>query len=48
MRAWLQRNGFPEVSKHTVDQLTRDAGMNGLVRGRLTVTTIRAKDTVRA
>nr|WP_272926246.1 IS3 family transposase [Glutamicibacter soli] len=48
MRAWLQRNGFPDVSKHTVDRLMRDAGMNGLVRGRRTVTTIRAKDTVRA
>lgn len=48
MRAWLQRNGFPEVSKHTVDRLMRDAGMNGLVRGRRTVTTIRAKDKVRA
>ncbi|MFJ2469527.1 hypothetical protein [Glutamicibacter sp. NPDC087583] len=21
MRAWLQRNGFPDVSKHTVDRL---------------------------
>lgn len=48
MRAWLQRNDFPDVSKHTVDRLMRDAGMNGLVRGRRTVTTIRAKDTVRA
>lgn len=48
MRAWPQRNGFPDVSKHTVDRLMRDAGMNGLVRGRRTVTTIRAKDTVRA
>ena len=48
MRAWLQRNGFPDVSKHTVDRLMRDAGMNGLVRGRRTVTTIRAKDKVRA
>ncbi|GEM_PF-3035818 len=48
MRAWLQRNGFPEVSKHTVDRLMRDAGMKGLVRGRQTVTTIRAKGKVRA
>lgn len=48
MRAWLRRNGFPDVSKRTVDRLMRDAGMNGLVRGRRTVTTIRAKDTVRA
>ncbi|WP_313813273.1 IS3 family transposase [Glutamicibacter sp.] len=48
MRAWLQRHGFPDVSKHTVDRLMRDTGMNGLVRGRRTVTTIRAKDKVRA
>lgn len=48
MRDWLQRNGFPEVSKHTVDRLMRDAGMKGLVRGRRTVTTIRAKDKIRA
>lgn len=48
MRAWLQRNGFPEVSKHTVDRLMRTAGMTGLVRGRRTVTTIRAKDKIRA
>lgn len=48
MRAWLQRNGSPDVSKHTVDRLMRQAGMKGLVRGRRTVTTIRAKDSVRA
>ena len=33
MTAWLARNGFPEVSKHTIDRLMRDEGMNGLVRG---------------
>lgn len=48
MRAWLQRNGFGEVSKHTVERLMRVAGMNGLVRGRRTTTTIRAKDGHRA
>lgn len=48
MRAWLQRNGYPDVSKHTVDRLMRIAGMIGLVRGRRTVTTIRAKDKIRA
>ncbi|MGP9652500.1 IS3 family transposase, partial [Glutamicibacter sp. AOP38-B1-38] len=40
MTAWLRRNGFPEVSKHTVDRLMRDEGMNGLIRGRKTRTTI--------
>lgn len=48
MRAWLQRYGFEDVSKHTVDRLMRQAGMNGLVRGRKTTTTIRAKDGRRA
>jgi transposase InsO family protein len=43
MTAWLARNGFPEVSKHTVDRLMRQEGMNGLVRGRRTRTTIPAK-----
>lgn len=45
MTVWLRRNGFPEVSKHTVDRLMRDEGMNGLVRGR---TTIPGKDGKRA
>lgn len=47
MLVWLQRNGFPEISKHTVN---RDAcgWINGLVRGRITTTTIRAKDKIRA
>lgn len=40
MTAWLRRTGFPEVSKHTDDRLMRDEGMNGLVRGRKTHTTI--------
>jgi putative transposase len=43
MTAWLARNGFPDVSKHTVDRLMRDEGMNGLVRGRSTKTTVPAK-----
>lgn len=34
MTAWLQRVGFPHVSKHTVDRLMRLEGMYGLVRGR--------------
>ena len=48
MTAWLRRNGFPEVSKHTVDRLMRDEGMNGLIRGRKTRTTIPDKDGKRA
>lgn len=43
MTAWLARNGFPNVSKHTVNRLMRDEGMNGLVRGRSTKTTVPAK-----
>ena len=43
MTAWLARNGFSEVSKHTVDRLMRDEGMNGLVRGRSAKTTVPAK-----
>lgn len=43
MTAWLARSGFPEVSKHTVDRLMRDEGMNGLVRGRSAKTTVPAK-----
>jgi putative transposase len=48
MTAWLGRNGFPGVSKHTVDRLMRLAGMNGLIRGRKTRATIPAKDGKRA
>jgi len=48
MTAWLARNGFAGVSKHTVDRLMREMGMNGLVRGRTTRTTIAAKDGLRA
>jgi putative transposase len=48
MTAFLDRHGFPGISKHTVDRLMRDEGMNGLVRGRTTRTTIPAKDGIRA
>ena len=48
MTAWLARNGFPGMSKHTVDRLMRDEGMAGLVRGRSTRTTIPGKDGKRA
>ncbi|MEO6943366.1 MAG: IS3 family transposase [Lacisediminihabitans sp.] len=48
MTAWLARSGFPDVSEHTVDRLMRDEGMCGLVRGRKTVTTIPAKNGIRA
>ena len=44
----LRRNGFPEASKHTVDRLMREEGMNGLIRGRKTRTTIPGKDGRRA
>lgn len=44
MTSWLHRNGFAEVSKHTVDRLMRQEGMRGLVRGRKTRTTIPAKN----
>lgn len=43
MTRWLGRNGFPGISKHTVDRLMRAEGMNGLVRGRTTRTTIPAR-----
>lgn len=48
MTAWLARNGFPCISKHTVDRLMRQERMRGLVRGRKTRTTIPAKDGRRA
>jgi transposase InsO family protein len=48
MTAWLARSGFPDISKHTVDRVMRDEGMNGLVRGRKTVTTIPGKNGKRA
>jgi putative transposase len=48
MTAFLDRHGFPGISKHTVDRLMRDQGMNGLVRGRTTRITIPAKDGIRA
>ncbi len=48
MTAWLRRNGFADVSKHTVDRLMRQERMRGLIRGRKTRTTIAAKDGKRA
>lgn len=33
MTAWLTRKGLPDISKHTVDGLMRQEGMNGLVHG---------------
>lgn len=48
MTVWLRRNGFPGVSKHTVDRLMRLEGMNGLVRGRKTRTTTPSRDGHRA
>ncbi|MET4062126.1 putative transposase [Arthrobacter sp. UYP6] len=48
MTQWLRRNGFPEASKHTVDRIMREEGMNGLIRGRKTRTTIPGKDGRRA
>jgi len=48
MTAWLARNGFPDISKHTVDRLMRAEAMSGMVRGRKVRTTIRAKDGKRA
>jgi len=48
MTAWLGRNGFPGLSKHTVDRLMRGEGMRGLVRGRKVRTTIAGKDGQRA
>ncbi len=43
MTAWLARNGFPGISKHTVDRLMRQEGLRGLVRGRKVRTTIPGK-----
>jgi transposase InsO family protein len=49
MTAWLNRGEFVGVSKHTVDRLMRDEGMNGLVRGRKPRGTMAAgKETTRA
>ena len=48
MTAWLDRTTFPGISKHTVDRLMTAEGMNGLVRGRRTCTTIPGKDSRRA
>jgi putative transposase len=48
MTRWLARNGFPGISKHTVDRLMRQEGLRGLVRGRKVRTTIPSKDGRRA
>jgi len=51
MTSWLRRNGFPDIGKRTVNRLMRVEGMNGVVRGARTRTTIGAKpgaDKVRA
>ena len=49
MTAWLNRGKFVGVSKHTVDRLMRDEGMNGVVRGRKPRGTMAAgKETTRA
>ncbi|GAA1114458.1 IS3 family transposase [Arthrobacter flavus] len=48
MTQWLRRNGLPEASKHTVDRLMREEGMNGLTKGRKMRTTIPGKDGRRA
>jgi putative transposase len=48
MTAWLARYGFAGISKHTVNRLMRDEGMNGLVRGRKVRTTVAGKDGRRA
>jgi putative transposase len=44
MSAWRRRNGFPDVSHHTVDRLTRAERMYGVLRGRKVRTVIPAKD----
>jgi transposase InsO family protein len=48
MTTWLNRalaaEGRPATSKHTVDRLMRQLGMNGLVRGRGARTTVPAGD----
>ena len=48
MTTWLSRGlaaeGRPAVSKHTVDRLMRQLGMNGLVRGQGARTTVPAGD----
>jgi putative transposase len=46
--AWLDRNGFAGVLKHTVDRLMRGEGMRGLIRSRKVRTTIAGKDGVQA
>ncbi|MHA7294732.1 hypothetical protein [Arthrobacter sp. HLT1-21] len=41
-------NRLLEASKHTVDRLMREEGMNGLIRGSETHTTVHGKDGRRA
>jgi putative transposase len=48
MTAWLARTGFPRVSKHTVDRLMRQLGLQGVRRGRKVRTTVPGKDGHRA
>lgn len=43
MTAGLRRNGFPRLSKHTVNRLMRSEGMNGLARSREVRTAIPPK-----
>jgi hypothetical protein len=44
MTQWLRRNGFPEASKDTGDQLMREECMNGFIRGRRARTSIPGKE----
>jgi putative transposase len=48
MTAGLRRNGFPRLSKHTVNRLMRSEGMNGLARSREVRTAIPAENAKRA
>lgn len=48
MWRYLQRNGFPEVARCTVERLMRHLGMQGMVRGKAQRTTIPGKDGKRA
>ncbi len=48
MTAGLRRNGFPRLSKHTVNRLMRSEGMNVLARSREVRTAIPPEDAKRA
>ena len=48
MWRYLQRSGFPDVARCTVERLMRQLGMQGMVRGRAVRTTIPGKDRKRA